>query len=428
MPSITVVGVQWGDEGKGRVVDWLAGRADAVIRFNGGHNAGHTIVAGDKIFKLSLLPSGVVQRRRSIIGSGVVIDPWHLLSEIDQLRGAGVDVSPQNLLLDSAASLIMPFHRDLDQHLEGGGSGQASLGTTQRGIGPAYEDRVGRRAIRLADLQDSEALAARVDRALSYHNALRRGMNRPEIDQQALLDDLRQISTAILPFMRHGFDIRAAMGVDDMLLFEGAQGVLLDVDFGTYPYVTSSHCIAPFSAVGAAYGQKGSTYNLGVCKAYTTRVGEGPFPTGDDADAAAHLQRVGKEVGVNTGRSRTCGWLDLVALRHSVACSRIDGMVLTKLDVLDGMEEIKICTGYRLDGNSIDWFPQQASLMSRVTPIYTTLPGWTKPTFGARSASEMPAEALDYIRIIEEASGVDVVAASCSPQRDDMIELRRWAP
>ena len=428
MPIITVVGLQWGDEGKGRVVDWLAGRADAVIRFNGGHNAGHTIVAGDKVFKLSLLPSGLVQGRRSIIGSGVVVDPWHLLAEIDQLRTAGIDVTPQNLLLDSAASLILPFHRDLDQHMEGGGSGQASLGTTQRGIGPAYEDRVGRRAIRLADLQDDEALAARVDRALSYHNALRRGMNRPEIDLQALLDDLRQVSTAIRPFMRHGSEIRAAMRADDLLLFEGAQGVLLDVDFGTYPYVTSSHCIAPFAAVGANYSPNGAAYHLGVCKAYTTRVGEGPFPTGDDADAAAHLQSVGREVGVNTGRSRTCGWLDLVALRHSVACSRIDGMVLTKLDVLDGMKEIKVCTGYRLDCKTINWFPQQASQMERVSPIYATLPGWAKPTFGARSASEMPAEALEYIRFIEEVSGVDVVAASCSPQRDEMIELRRFAP
>ena len=423
MANVTVVGAQWGDEGKGKIVDWLSNRADVVVRFQGGHNAGHTLVVGNNTYKLALLPSGLVQGKRSIIGNGVVVDPWHLLGEIDKIREQGVRVDPDLLVLADNACLILPLHRDLDQAREAQASNK--IGTTGRGIGPAYEDKVGRRAIRVADLADREALEAKIDRLGAHHDALRKGLGLPELDRGALLQSLLEIAPKILAYAQPAWRL-----LDDLnrqgrrILFEGAQGALLDVDHGTYPYVTSSNVVAGQAAAGSGMGPRGPGFVLGIVKAYTTRVGEGPFPTELDDEVGKHLSVVGKEVGVNTGRQRRCGWFDAVLVRQSVAINGIEGIALTKLDILDGLERLKICVGYRLDGQLIDYLPAGLKAQAAVVPVYEEIDGWSETTHGARSWRDLPANAVKYVRRLEELIGAPVALLSTSPQRDDTILVK----
>ena len=384
MANVTVIGAQWGDEGKGKLVDWLSNRADVVVRFQGGHNAGHTLVVGSQTYKLSLLPSGVVQGKLSIIGNGVVVDPWHLIKEIATLGGQGIAITPDLLVLADNACLILPIHRDLDQAREA--AALKKIGTTGRGIGPAYEDKVGRRAIRVADLADREALDAKIDRLLAHHGPLRRGLGLADADGSEILAELEAIAPKILPFARPAWLL-----LDELVksgkrvLFEGAQGALLDVDHGTYPYVTSSNTVAGQAAAGSGLGPKGPGYVLGIVKAYTTRVGEGPFPTELDDEVGRHLGTVGREVGTVTGRSRRCGWFDAALVRQSVALNGIRGIALTKLDVLDGLPILKICTGYRLNGESIGYLPAGLKAQSQLEPVYEEMEGWSETTQGARS-------------------------------------------
>ena len=423
MANVTVVGAQWGDEGKGKIVDWLSNRADVVVRFQGGHNAGHTLVVGNNTYKLALLPSGLVQGKRSIIGNGVVVDPWHLLGEIDKIREQGVRVDPDLLVLADNACLILPLHRDLDQAREAQASNK--IGTTGRGIGPAYEDKVGRRAIRVADLADREALEAKIDRLGAHHDALRKGLGLPELDRGALLQSLLEIAPKILAYAQPAWRL-----LDDLnrqgrrILFEGAQGALLDVDHGTYPYVTSSNVVAGQAAAGSGMGPRGPGFVLGIVKAYTTRVGEGPFPTELDDEVGKHLSVVGKEVGVNTGRQRRCGWFDAVLVRQSVAINGIEGIALTKLDILDGLERLKVCVGYRLDGQLIDYLPAGLKAQAAVVPVYEEIDGWSETTHGARSWRDLPANAVKYVRRLEELIGAPVALLSTSPQRDDTILVK----
>jgi adenylosuccinate synthase len=423
MANVTVVGAQWGDEGKGKIVDWLSNRADVVVRFQGGHNAGHTLVVDGKVYKLALLPSGVVQGKLSVIGNGVVVDPWHLLTEIGKIVDQGVDITPDLLVLADNACLILPLHKDLDQAREAAST--QKIGTTGRGIGPAYEDKVGRRAIRVADLADPEALKPKIARLLSHHGALRRGLGLPEADGQALFDQLMEIAPKILGYAQPAWRLLdQAHKAGKRILFEGAQGALLDVDHGTYPFVTSSNTVAGQAAAGSGMGPKGPGYVLGIVKAYTTRVGEGPFACELDDEVGKHLSTVGREVGVNTGRPRRCGWFDAVLVRQSVAINGIDGIALTKLDVLDGLKTLKICVGYRIGDKTVDYLPAGMRDQAAAVPIYEEMEGWSESTAGARSFKDLNANAIKYVRRVEELIGAPVALLSTSPERDDTILMR----
>lgn len=422
MANVVVVGAQWGDEGKGKIVDWLSERADVIARFQGGHNAGHTLVIDGKVYKLSLLPSGIVRGGKlSVIGNGVVLDPWHLVTEIAKLRDQGVEISPENLMVAENAPLILPVHGELDRVREGA-VGVAKIGTTGRGIGPAYEDKVGRRAIRVADLADDATLELRVDRLLAHHDALRRGLGLEPIDRAALLAQLREIAPQVLPYAAPVWKVlNEARRAGKRILFEGAQGALLDIDFGTYPFVTSSNVIAGQAATGTGLGPGAIDFVLGIVKAYTTRVGEGPFPAElHDADGERLGER-GHEFGTVTGRKRRCGWFDAVLVRQTCATSGVSGIALTKLDVLDGFETLKICVGYELDGVKLDYLPTAANLQARVTPIYEEMEGWSQSTAGARSWAQLPGAAVKYVRRIEELIQCPVALLSTSPEREDTI-------
>src|SRR5215207_144296 len=421
MANVVVVGSQWGDEGKGKIVDWLSAQADIVVRFQGGHNAGHTLVIDGNVYKLSLLPSGVVRPGKlSVIGNGVVVDPQALVEEIERLEEQGVAVTPETLRIAENATLILPLHRDLDALRESSNSGR--IGTTRRGIGPAYEDKVGRRAIRLMDLADLDALAAKIDRLLAHHNALRRGLGLEEIDPDLLRDDLARIAPRVLPYMDSIWSLLDEKRREGKrILFEGAQGALLDVDHGTYPYVTSSNTVAAQAATGSGVGPGAIDYVLGICKAYTTRVGDGPFPTEQD-NATGHLiGDRGREFGTVTGRRRRCGWFDAVLVRQTCRTSGINGLALTKLDILDGFPELQVGVGYRLDGREIDYLPAGEGAQARIEPIYESIEGWEGSSAGARSWADLPAQAIKYVRRIEELVGCPVALLSTSPEREDTI-------
>ena len=423
MANVVVVGAQWGDEGKGKIVDWLSLEADVVVRFQGGHNAGHTLVIDGVTYKLALLPSGIVRPGKlSVIGNGVVLDPHFLIGEIERLRAQGVDISPSNFKVAENAPLILSLHRELDAHREEAAAGGAKIGTTKRGIGPAYEDKVGRRAIRLMDLAEPDTLDDKIARVLAHHNPLRRGLGLPEAEPGALREELLSVAPKILPFMDAVWDLLdAERRAGKRILFEGAQGVLLDVDHGTYPYVTSSNTVAASAASGSGLGPGAIGYVLGIAKAYTTRVGGGPFPTELNDDIGALIGDRGHEFGTNTGRRRRCGWFDAVLTRQAVKTSGIDGVALTKLDILDGFDEIRICTHYLLDGARVDRLPASQSAQARVAPVYESFPGWKETTSGARSWAELPAQAIKYVRRIEELIGAPVALLSTSPERDDTI-------
>ena len=424
MANVTVIGAQWGDEGKGKIVDWLAERADVVVRFQGGHNAGHTLVVGNKTYKLSLLPSGIVRGTLSVIGNGVVLDPWHFKEEVAKLAGQGVTITPENLQIAETCPLILPFHRDLDG-LREDASGSGKIGTTRRGIGPAYEDKVGRRAIRLCDLAHLDEIEPQIDRLCAHHDALRAGFGEPPIDRARLIEDLTGIASLILPYARPVWlTLNEARRRGDRILFEGAQGVLLDIDHGTYPFVTSSNTIAGTAAGGSGLGPAAVGFVLGIVKAYTTRVGAGPFPSELEDETGERLGTRGHEFGTVTGRKRRCGWFDAVLVRQSAAVSGITGIALTKLDVLDGFEEIRICTGYRIGDRTFDYLPPHPADQARVEPIYETMDGWQESTQGARSWAQLPAQAIKYIRRIEELIQCPVALVSTSPEREDTILVR----
>ena len=421
MANVVVVGSQWGDEGKGKIVDWLSERADVVVRYQGGHNAGHTLVIDGVSYKLALIPSGVVRGKLSVIGNGVVVDPHHFVKELRSLGDQGVSVTPEILRVADNAPLILSLHRELDGLRESANAG-LKIGTTRRGIGPAYEDKVGRRAIRVCDLAEPETLMPKIERLLAHHNALRRGMGLTELVAKDLEDELIEVKDAILPYVDRVWrllDEKRRAGA--RILFEGAQGALLDNDHGTYPFVTSSNTAAGQAAAGSGLGPTAIDYVLGITKAYTTRVGEGPFPCELFDDIGRHLSSVGREVGVNTGRPRRCGWFDAVLVRQTVKTSGINGIALTKLDVLDGLKEIKVCVGYELDGQKIDYLPASMGAQAAVKPIYETLEGWSETTAGARSWAELPAQAVKYVRYIEELIGAPVAMLSTSPERLDTI-------
>ena len=424
MANVTVIGSQWGDEGKGKIVDWLASRADAVVRFQGGHNAGHTLVVGEQVYKLSLLPSGIVTGTLSIIGNGVVLDPWALRDEIAKLRGQGVAINPENFAIADNCALILPFHRDLDA-LREDASGAGKIGTTRRGIGPAYEDKIGRRAIRVCDLAHLDDLGPQLDRLTAHHDALRAGFGEPPVDRNALIAELRGIADFVLSFAKPVWlMLDEARKRGDRILFEGAQGVLLDVDHGTYPFVTSSNTIAGTAAGGSGLGPSAVGFVLGIAKAYTTRVGSGPFPTELENDVGERLGTRGHEFGTVTGRKRRCGWFDAVLVRQAAAVSGVTGIALTKLDVLDGFETISICTGYRLRGQKLDHYPSNAADQAAVEPVYEEIEGWSESTAGARSWAQLPAQAIKYIRRIEELIQCPVALVSTSPEREDTILVR----
>ena len=424
MANVVVVGAQWGDEGKGKIVDWLSERADVIARFQGGHNAGHTLVIDGKVYKLNALPSGVVRGGKlSVIGNGVVLDPWHLVEEIAKIREQGVTITPETLMIAENTPLILPYHGELDRAREAQAAGsKAKIGTTGRGIGPAYEDKVGRRVIRVADLADPATLEARVDRALVHHNALRAGLGLDPIDRDAIIAKLNAIAPQILPYAAPVWKVMNEMRrAGKRILFEGAQGSLLDIDFGTYPYVTSSNVIAGQAATGVGLGPNAIDFVLGIVKAYTTRVGEGPFPTElHDADGE-RLGTRGHEFGTVTGRKRRCGWFDAVLVRQTCAISGINGISLTKLDVLDGFDTLKICVAYDLDGKRLDYLPTAADEQARCVPIYEEIEGWQETTQGARSWADLPGAAIKYVRRIEELIQCPVALLSTSPERDDTI-------
>ncbi|MDP3660750.1 adenylosuccinate synthase [Phenylobacterium sp.] len=424
MANVTVIGGQWGDEGKGKVIDWLANRADVVVRFQGGNNAGHTIVVGDTTYKLSLLPSGVIQGKLSFIGNGVVVDPWSLLDEIERGRGQGLALTPDVLVLAENATLVLPLHRDLDAAREAR-AGANKIGTTGRGIGPAYEDKVGRRAIRFADLTDREALEGKIERLLAHHDALRLGLGLPQVQPHELLALLLDLAPKITPYVKPAWKVLGdAVKDGKRVLFEGAQATLLDVDHGTYPYVTSSNTVAGQVAAGSGVGPKVGGYVLGIVKAYTTRVGEGPFPTELSDEIGRRLGEKGHEFGTVTGRPRRCGWFDAALVRQSIAVGGVEGVVLTKLDILDGFTTLKVCTGYTLRGVAIDHLPAGLRDQAALEPVYEELEGWSGSTQGARSWKDLPANAVKYVRRIEELIGAPVVLLSTSPQRDDIIMMR----
>ena len=425
MANVVVVGSQWGDEGKGKIVDWLSSRADVVVRFQGGHNAGHTLVIGNTEYKLSLLPSGVVRPGKlSVIGSGVVVDPWALLAEIDKIKEKGVQIGPDTLIVAENASLILPLHSAVDKAREES-RGAHKIGTTGRGIGPAYEDKVARRAIRLCDLADPPVLEHKVDTLLTYHNATLRGLGAPAIDRAELMAKLREVAPRILPYAAVVWErLDEARRAGKRILFEGAQGVMLDVDHGTYPFVTSSNTVAGNAAAGSGMGPAAVGYVLGITKAYTTRVGSGPFPTELTDAIGERLGERGREFGTVTGRKRRCGWFDAVMVRQAVKVAGIDGIALTKLDVLDGFDELKVCTGYRHQGRVIQHLPAGQTAQAEVEPIYETFPGWQESTRGARSWADLPAAAVKYVRRIEELIQAPVTLLSTSPERDDTILMQ----
>ncbi|HEV2816304.1 MAG TPA: adenylosuccinate synthase [Allosphingosinicella sp.] len=424
MANVTVIGGQWGDEGKGKIVDWLASRADLVVRFQGGHNAGHTLVVGEETYKLSLLPSGIVRGTLSVIGNGVVLDPWALRDEVGRLAAQGVAVTPDNLQIAETCPLILPFHRDLDA-LREDASGAGKIGTTRRGIGPAYEDKVGRRAIRVCDLAHLGALGPQLDRICAHHDALRAGFGRKGIDRARLERDLGGIAEFVLQFARPVWlTLNEARARGRRILFEGAQGVLLDVDHGTYPFVTSSNTVAGAAAAGTGLGPAAAGFVLGIVKAYTTRVGSGPFPTELGDSVGERLGTRGREFGTVTGRKRRCGWFDAALVRQSMAVAGVTGIALTKLDVLDGLDEVRLCTGYTLDGRTLDHLPAHAADQAAVQPVYETMAGWSESTAGARSWRQLPAQAIKYIRRIEELIACPVALVSTSPERDDTILVR----
>ena len=422
MANVVVVGSQWGDEGKGKIVDWLSERADVVVRFQGGHNAGHTLVIDGTSYKLSLLPSGVVRGKLSVIGNGVVFDPHAFIAEVARLDAQGVKITPDILKIAENTPLILSLHGELDRLRESTAKDGTKIGTTGRGIGPAYEDKAGRRSIKVMDLAEPDALPAKIDRLLAHHNPLRRGLGVAEINPETILAELTSVAGKILPFVDRVWKI-----LDDKrragqrILFEGAQGTLLDVDHGTYPFVTSSNVVAGQAAAGSGMGPGAIGYVLGITKAYTTRVGEGPFPTEQKNEIGEFLGTHGHEFGTVTGRKRRCGWFDAVLVRQSVAVNGINGIALTKLDVLDGMDELKVCTGYRLDGDLIDYLPAAQAAQASVEPVYETLEGWKDTTAGARSWAQLPAQAIKYVRYIEELIGCPVALLSTSPERGDTI-------
>jgi adenylosuccinate synthase len=423
MANVVVVGAQWGDEGKGKIVDWMSIEADVVVRFQGGHNAGHTLVIDGKVYKLSLLPSGIVREGKlSVIGNGVVVDPHHLVKEIAAIEAQGVKVTPDNLKIAENAPLILSLHRELDAHREGAASGGTKIGTTMRGIGPAYEDKAGRRSIRVMDLAEPDTLDAKIERLLAHHNPLRRGLGLPEIAVATIRDEVLSVAPKVLPFMDATWDLLDGLRRQGKrILFEGAQGALLDVDHGTYPFVTSSNTVAANAATGSGLGPNAIGYVLGIAKAYTTRVGGGPFPTELFDETGRTIGERGHEFGTVTGRARRCGWFDAVLVRQTVKTSGIDGIALTKLDILDGFPEIKVCVRYMLDGQEIDRLPASQAAQARVQPVYETIEGWTGTTAGARSWADLPAQAIKYVRRIEELIGAPVALLSTSPERGDTI-------
>ena len=424
MANVTVIGAQWGDEGKGKIVDWLASRADMVVRFQGGHNAGHTLVVGGETYKLSLLPSGIIRGTPSVIGNGVVLDPWALKAEVERLREQGVAVSPEVLRLAETCPLILPIHRDLDA-LREDASGAGRIGTTRRGIGPAYEDKAGRRAIRVCDLAHLNDLDPLLDRLCAHHDALRAGFGEPPVDRDRLRRDLAEIADFVLPFARPVWrDLDDARREGKRILFEGAQGVLLDVDHGTYPFVTSSNTVAGTIASGSGTGPSSAGFVLGIVKAYTTRVGSGPFPTELQDEIGQRLGERGREFGTVTGRQRRCGWFDALLVRQSVAVSGVTGMALTKIDVLDGLDTVRICKGYRIGDRTFDYLPPHTADQAKVEPVYEEMDGWQGTTAGARSWADLPAQAVKYVRRIEELTRCPVALVSTSPERDDTILVR----
>ncbi len=424
MSNVVVVGAQWGDEGKGKIVDWLSHRADVVVRFQGGHNAGHTLVVDGVTYKLSLMPSGVVQKKLSLIGNGVVVDPWAFISEIEKVREQGVDISPKLVRVAETATLILPVHRELDAMRENRDDGM-KIGTTRRGIGPAYEDKVGRRSVRVIDLADEKQLRRRVTELLHHHNALRRGMGVEEADPDALVAELLEIAPKILPFADPVWrTLDKAMSDDKKILFEGAQGAFLDVDHGTYPFVTSSNTVAGQAAAGSGVGPGKVGYVLGIVKAYTTRVGEGPFPTELTDEIGQKIGERGREFGTVTSRQRRCGWFDAVLVRQSCKINGINGVALTKLDVLDGFDELKVCIGYKFNGEMYDRLPAGTGAQAGVEPVYETFEGWSGSTAGARSWADLPAQAVKYVRRIEELIETPVALLSTSPERDDTILMQ----
>ena len=424
MANVTVIGAQWGDEGKGKLVDWLSNRADVVVRFQGGHNAGHTLVVGNQVYKLSLLPSGVVQGKLSVVGNGVVIDPWALFDEIARVEAQGLKITPDLLVVADNACLILPLHRELDVARETA-AGANKIGTTGRGIGPAYEDKVGRRAIRVADLEDLDALEGKIDRLLTHHNALRNGLGLEPVDVPALVAALRAIAPRLLSHARPVWHILEKARHDGKrILFEGAQGALLDIDHGTYPFVTSSNTVAGQAAAGSGMGPKSVGYVLGILKAYTTRVGSGPFPSELFDDVGKGIAERGHEFGTVTGRARRVGWLDAMLARQSIAINGIDGIALTKLDILDGIETIKVCVGYKVGGEVLDYLPAGFKAQQAIEPVYEEIEGWSESTQGARSWKDLPGNAVKYVRRIEELIGAPVALLSTSPEREDTILMR----
>jgi adenylosuccinate synthase len=424
LANVTVIGAQWGDEGKGKIVDWLASRADAVVRFQGGHNAGHTLVVGDQTYKLSLLPSGIVRGTLSIVGNGVVLDPWALKAEVAKLEGQGVTISRENFAIADNCPLILPIHGELDVMREEA-AGAGKIGTTGRGIGPAYEDKVGRRAIRVCDLAHLDTLEPQLDRLCAHHDALRAGFGQPAVDRAALLAALREIAPFVLQYAEPVWNrLNTVRKAGARILFEGAQGVLLDVDHGTYPFVTSSNTVSGTAAAGSGLGPGATGFVLGIVKAYTTRVGSGPFPTELENETGQKLGERGHEFGTVTGRKRRCGWFDAVLVRQSCAISGVTGIALTKLDVLDGFDKVRICTGYRLGGKVLDYFPSHAGDQAALEPIYEEIEGWRETTAGARSWADLPAQAIKYIQRVQELIQTPVALVSTSPEREDTILVR----
>ena len=422
MRNVVVVGSQWGDEGKGKIVDWLSDQADVVVRFQGGHNAGHTLVINGKVFKLRLLPSGIVRDGKiSILGNGVVIDPWALLDEIKDIKKQGINVTPENFMISESASLILPFHREMDEIREDA-AGKEKIGTTRRGIGPCYEDKVGRRAIRVMDLRSESNLDKRLENVLLHHNAIRKGLKKKIFKKKELKEELLALAPKILKFAQPVW-----LKLDEFkkkrkkILFEGAQGILLDVDHGTYPFVTSSNTVPAMAATGSGCGPNTINYVLGITKAYTTRVGSGPFPTELTDEIGETLGRRGKEFGTVTARKRRCGWFDGVLVRQTIKISGITGIALTKLDVLDELEEIKMCIGYELDGKKLDYLPAISEDQFNIKPIYQTFPGWKSSTQGIRNIEELPEKAKKYIHALEDFICAKISSISTSPERDDTI-------
>ncbi len=424
MNNVVVVGSQWGDEGKGKIVDWLSSEADVVIRFQGGHNAGHTLVIDGVTYKLRLLPSGIVRKSKiSIIGNGVVVDPWALLDEIEEAKFKGVEINENNLILSEAATLILPFHREMDEIREDS-AGKSKIGTTRRGIGPAYEDKVGRRSIRVMDLASKQNLENRLSLVLEHHNAIRKGLGKPIYEKHKLVEDLLKIAPNILKYSAPVWrKIDQFKSENKKILFEGAQGILLDVDHGTYPYVTSSNTVAASAATGSGCGPNSINYVLGITKAYTTRVGEGPFPTELTDDIGNHLGEKGHEFGTVTSRKRRCGWFDGVLVRQTIKISGIDGIALTKLDVLDELDEINLCVAYELNGKEIDYFPAAVEDQLNVKPVYKTFKGWQSKTQGIKKFDDLPNNAKIYVKAIEEFIETKISSISTSPEREDTILL-----